>query len=420
MQVEAQSQTRIKTQLGTAQTDLKSLQDLNSKFAALTSSAGDLADPSAWNPITVTSSSTLVTATAGTAAVPGPLTFTVGHTARAHQLSFTSTAALTATVTTGSTHVTLDRLDGTTMDLDTGDGSLQGLVNALNGSGTGVKASTVRLDDGTYRLQVTASTTGAASDFTLKNLDGSDLLGGAVVTAGQDAEITIGTDVLHSSTNTFSDVANGLTISLGSTVTSGTVVNLDAQQDTAGMTAKVKGIVDAINDALSKIDSLTAYDASTNTSGPLAGDSGVRAVRSDLLNTVYPTDGTSLASVGIQLDKFGKLTFDEAAFKTAYAADPAGVAAKFTTGATDGFAARVQAAGKRASDPFTGTITTSITGRNSEIKRMQDSIAEWDTRLALRQESLQRQFTALETALSQMNSQSSWLSGQLSSLKSGS
>jgi flagellar hook-associated protein 2 len=241
-----------------------------------------------------------------------------------------------------------------------------------------------------------------------------------VVTAGQDAEITIGTDVLHSSTNTFSDVANGLTISLGSTVTSGTVVNLDAQQDTAGMTAKVKGIVDAINDALSKIDSLTAYDASTNTSGPLAGDSGVRAVRSDLLNTVYPTDGTSLASVGIQLDKFGKLTFDEAAFKTAYAADPAGVAAKFTTGATDGFAARVQAAGKRASDPFTGTITTSITVRNSEIKQMQDSIADWDTRLALRQESLQRQFTALETALSQMNSQSSWLSGQLSSLKSGS
>jgi flagellar hook-associated protein 2 len=40
--------------------------------------------------------------------------------------------------------------------------------------------------------------------------------------------------------------------------------------------------------------------------------------------------------------------------------------------------------------------------------------------LALKQESLQRQFTALETALSQMNSQSNWLSGQLKSLSSGS
>ena len=67
-----------------------------------------------------------------------------------------------------------------------------------------------------------------------------------------------------------------------------------------------------------------------------------------------------------------------------------------------------------------GTVTTSINGRSTEIDRMQDSISDWDSRLTLRQESLQRQFTALETALSQMNSQSSWLSGQLGSLSKGS
>jgi flagellar hook-associated protein 2 len=420
MQIEAQSQTRIKSQLATAQTDLKSLQDLNSKFAALATSAATLADPASWNPITVTSSSTLVTATAGSTAVAGPLTFTVGHTALAHQLSFTNTALMTDTVTSGSTMVRLDYLDGTTKDIDTGDGSLQGLVNALNASGTGVKASTVRLDDGTYRLQVTSTTTGAASDFTMKNLDGTDLLGGATVTAGRDAEITIGTDVLHSTTNTFSDIANGLTITLGAGVADGTVVNLDAQQDTAGMSNTVKGIIDSINDALSKIDSLTAYNDATKTSGPLAGDSAIRSLRSDLLDSVYPTDGTTLASVGIQLDRYGKLTFDEAKFKAAYAADPAGVASKFTSGAVAGFADRVQQVAKRASDPTIGTLTTSINGRNSEIKQMQDSISDWDTRLALRRDSLQRQFTALETALSQMNSQSSWLAGQLSSLSSGS
>jgi flagellar hook-associated protein 2 len=420
MQVESQTQTRIKSQLSTAQTNLKSLQDLNSKLAALVTSAGNLAKATAWNPVSVTSSSDQVTATAGTAAVSGPLTFTVGHTARAHQLSFTTTAALTAAVTTGSTLVRLDRLDGTTVDLDTGDGSLQGLVTALNASGTGVKASTVRLDDGTYRLQVTSTVTGAASDFTLRNIDGSDLLGGTTVTAGRDAEITIGPDTVHSATNTFTDVANGLSITLKSGVADGTVVNLDARQDTAGMAKTVKGIVDAINDALTKIDSLTAYNSTTKTSGPLSGDSAVRAVRTALLTTVYPADGTSLAGVGIQLDRYGKLTFDEAAFTTAYAADPAGVAAKFTSGASTGFAARVQAVAKGASDAVNGTVTTSLNGRSTDIARMQDSISDWDARLTLRQESLQRQFTALETALSQMNSQSSWLSGQLSSLSSGS
>ncbi|RYF66936.1 MAG: flagellar cap protein, partial [Comamonadaceae bacterium] len=102
-----------------------------------------------------------------------------------------------------------------------------------------------------------------------------------------------------------------------------------------------------------------------------------------------------------------------------YAADPSAVASKFTSGTT-GFAARVQAVAKAASDSVDGSITTSISGRNTTIKRMQDSIDDWDTRLALRQSTLTKQFTAMESALQQMNSQSSWLTSQLSSLSSGS
>ncbi|HEY0904724.1 MAG TPA: flagellar filament capping protein FliD [Marmoricola sp.] len=420
MQVEAQSQTRIKAQLSTAQSTVTSLQELNSKLAALATNAANLAKATAWNPVSVTSSSDQVTATAGSGAIGGPLTLTVGHTARAHRLSFTDTTALTDTVTTGSTTVRLDRLDGTTLDLDTGDGSLQGLVNALNASNTGVKASTVHLDDGSYRLQVTSTSTGAASDFTLKNLDGSDLLGGATVTAGRDAEITIGTDTVHSATNTFTDIANGLSITLKAGVADGTVVDLDVQQDAAAMTKSVKDIVDAINEALTKIDDLTAYNSASKTSGALAGESAVRTVRDALLGTVYPSDGTSLSSVGIELDRYGKLTFDEAEFKAAYTADPSAVAAKFTTGAVEGFAARVRAVAEAASDSVDGTVTTAIKGRNSDITRMEDRIEDWDARLAVRRETLVRQFTALETAISRMNSQSSWLAGQLDSLSSGS
>lgn len=420
MQVEAQTQTRIKSQLSTEQSNVKSLQDLNSAFAALATSAGDLAKATAWNPVAVTSSSSLVTAKAGTSAVTGPLTFTVGHTAGAHQLTFASTAALTATVTTGSNLVRIDHLDGTTQDIDTGDGTLRGLVNGLNAVGTGVKASTVRLDDGSYRLQVTSVATGVASDFALTNLDGSDLLGGAAVTAGRDAEITLGSDTVHSASNTFTAIANGLDITLGAGVTDGTVVNLDVRQDTAAMTATVKGIVDSINSALGKIDTLTAYNSVTKTSGPLSTDGSVRSLRNSVLASVYPPDGSTLAGVGIQLDRYGKLTFDAATFSSAYAADPGAVAAKFTSGTVNGFAARIQAVAKGASDPVNGSLTTSINGRNSTIKRMQDSIADWDTRLALRQDTLTKQFTAMETALQQMNSQSSWLSGQLGSLSSGS
>lgn len=419
MQVEAQGQTRLKTQLTTEQSTLTSLQDLNSTFASLATNAADLAKATAWNPMTVSSTDTNVTATAGTGAITGPLTLTVNSTATATQLSFTTTAALTDPVTNGPTTVNLT-VNGTTTTLDTGDGTLNGLINALNTSGTGVKASTVKQDDGSYRLLVTSATTGAASNFTLTNTDGSAILGGATVSAGQDASITIGPDTLHSATNTFTDIANGLTITLGAGATAGSSVTLDAQQDVDSMTAKVKSFVDAINGALDKLDKLTSYDSTTKTSGPLAGDSGIRQLRDNLLNAVYPTDGTSMADAGVELDRYGRLTFDEATFKTAYAADPTGTAAKFTSGTVAGFADRIDTVASRASDSVDGTITTVINGTNSEISDLQDQIAKWDVRLGVRRDSLQRQFASLETALSQMNSQSNWLSSQLGSLSSGS
>ena len=48
------------------------------------------------------------------------------------------------------------------------------------------------------------------------------------------------------------------------------------------------------------------------------------------------------------------------------------------------------------------------------------SVADWDLRLELRQKTLTRQFTAMETALSSLSSQSSWLGSQLASLNNDS
>ncbi len=419
MTLEAQTQTHLKAQKTTEQSDVSTLQDLNSTFVALSTSAANLASPSTWNPVTVTSSSPLVTATAGAGAQTGALSITVGTTATAQQLRFTTSAALTDVITTGSTKLLLTRADGSTQQLDSSTGTLGGAIAAINAPGTGLKATTTRLDDGTLRLQVTSATTGAASNFTLTNLDGSSILGGAAVTAGQDASITIGGDTVHSATNAFANISNGLSITLDPTTPAGTVVNFSVAQDAASMTTAVGNFVTAINAALSKISTQTAYNSTAGTSGPLATDSGVRQIANNLLDSVYPKDGTSLASVGIQLDRYGAMTFDANAFTAAYNADPAGVAAKFTK-ATNGFAARVKTVADAASDPVNGTLTTSITSHNATISELTASIADWDARLALRQQTLTNQFNAMETALSQLNSQSSWLTSALGGSSSSS
>jgi flagellar hook-associated protein 2 len=414
MQLEAVPQDKLKTNLGAEQTKLKNLQALNAKVAALTTQAQSLAGGTGWGALTATSSSTAVTVQATTGTTSGVFSFSVDQTAAAHQLRFTTTAASTDTVVVGGTTVKLTQ-GGVTQVIDTGDGSLDGLVNALNTGGTGVSAAKVRLDDGSYRLVVNAAQTGAAGAFTLTNADGSDLLGGASVQAGRDAAITLGGDTIHSALNTFTGVIPGVDVTVSAAAV-GPTVDVTVGKNTASVKDTVKSLVDAINATLSQIDSLTAYNSTTKTSGPLAGDSGVRALRNELLNAIYPADGTSIADVGIQTDRYGKLVFDEAAFSTAYAADPAKVAAKFTSGTVDGFAARVATVADTASNKYTGTLTAAINGRSTTITRIQDSIDDWDQRLELRRSTLQRTFTALETALSQMNSQSSWLTSQLSAL----
>ncbi len=57
-------------------------------------------------------------------------------------------------------------------------------------------------------------------------------------------------------------------------------------RDVASLTDSVKGMVDAVNAALDEIGTLTAYDATTKKGGLLAGDSTMRGLRNQLLETV--------------------------------------------------------------------------------------------------------------------------------------
>lgn len=420
MVAEAAPQTRIKTALGKEQSNLKTLQELNTKVAALAVEAGKLAAPGGWTSVKVGSSSELVVGVGTSDAATGSLRLTVQQTARAHDLGFASTAALTDPVTAGSTLVRLTLADGTTQDLDTQDGTLGGLLGALNGPGTGVRATTLKLDDGSYRLRVTATASGAASTFTVTNLDGSDLLGGATVTAGQDAAITIGSDTVHSATNTFAGVVSGLDITLKPGVAPGTVVDLSVERDTTSVAEAVRSLVDNLNAVLGAIDSASSYNAATKSAGALRGEPAVRDLRTTLARTVFPADGSTLVTAGIALDRYGKVSFDKAAFAKAFAEDPVAVAEKFLTGASTGFAARVEAVSKVASNSVDGALTTAVKSHDVTISRMKDSIEAWDTRLQLRRATLTRTYTALETALSQLQAQGNWLSGQLSSLSTSS
>ena len=88
--------------------------------------------------------------------------------------------------------------------------------------------------------------------------------------------------------------------------------------------------------------------------------------------------------------------------------------------AITGIAAKLLAISKSASDATTGSIVALANGQDLLVKDYQARIEAWDLRLEKRREALTRQFTAMETALSSLKNQSTWLAGQINSLPTSS
>lgn len=333
MQVEAQPQTLLKTQMSTKQTSISALQDINSKFASLASKAHDLATAASWSPFTTTSSSADVTVNAGSGATPATITVTVNKVGTPSTIDF-GPHSLGDKIVNGTSTVYMHPTSGSGPDekLDTGDGTVQGLVNAINASKS-LRATLVQVKSGSYHLMVTSTATGASSAFELTDGTNPIALTGTAAgllqtgssTTGTGAEIIVGSDTIDQDSNTFTNLMPGVDVTIGAQAKGD--VTISVAQDAKTAAAAAQSLVDVANDILSAIDKQTSYDSTNKTSGPLAGDSTLRSLRSQVLDTVTnAADGRSLASVGIQLDRSGKITFNQDTFNSAYAANPANVA----------------------------------------------------------------------------------------------
>jgi len=438
MAAEAVPQTILKNKATANQALVTALQGLNTKVAELATLAATTAGTDSLASFTATSSSKAVTATTTATALPGSIDFRVGATAQA---ASGVTAAMTAWPSSPAT-LTFTSAAGKAVEVTSASSSLDDLVRAVNSSEAGVKA--VKVASGkdasgapTYRLQLTSATTGSAGAFTVHQGTAAevaagtapDLLaapGAAVVAAARDASVTLwaGTaaeQVVTSSTNTFSDLLPGVSVTV--TAASADPVTLTVARDGAASSKVASDLVSGLNGILTLIASKTSTTTSTNasgattvTSGTFTGSSTTRDVVQKLTTAMSaPVGGASPSSIGISITKTGSFEFDEAKFSAALAADPAKVQATLSE-----LSGRVAAAATSSSDKRDGSLTKIITGQQSVVKDLTDQIANWDDRLASRRTQLQKTYTALEVALSSLTAQQSWLTSQISSLSKSS
>lgn len=316
--------------------------------------------------------------------------------------------------------------------------TLEAVASKINNAGVGVAATIIRDGAGAapYRLSLTARTAGQIGR-TIIDTGGFDL-GLQTLSRGDDSIAFFGaTDparavLLRSSSNTLDNVVQGVNIDLASASTS--TVELTVSRDAAAVEDAIKSFVTAFNTALDKLARYDTYDADTNTRGALLGDSTATRVRSELLRTVQGAPlGVSgryqrLFQVGIRVGSGGKLEFNAERFRAALQEAPQNVEDLFTANTRTTSTRREVSPGvfvtegtesisalgvveklESLADSFTNSADGVLTRRGRALddqkKSQQKLIESIDLRLEQKRARLERQFSTMEQALAQLQSQ---------------
>ncbi|SFN41812.1 flagellar filament capping protein FliD [Mycetocola miduiensis] len=420
MQLEAIPQSLLKTKVAGTQSVITALQSLNSKIAALGTLATTASKPDALAVFSATSTSDKVSVTVAKGATAGNIDVVVDKLA---QPQTTVSAALTAWP---ENTLTLTNTDGVDTVITAASTSLDDMVKAVNAANAGVTATKVAsgkdavTGEPQYRLQFSASETGAANAFTLSGTSAAM----STISSAQDAEVTLwkGTpaeQVVTSSTNTFTDILSG--VSITAKAASSDAASISVTRDAGAATKTARDFVGSLNEVFALISTKSVVTTTTTNGvtsvngGVFTGDSTVRSAKQSLLSAASaPVNGLSPSEIGISITKTGVIEFDADVFAKALSDDPTKVESMMQALAT-----RVAEAATQASDKYDGTLTSKITGQESLTKNLSGQIEEWDTRLENRRATLSRIYSAMEVRLSALNAQSSYLTSQLASLSTG-
>lgn len=287
-------------------------------------------------------------------------------------LGFGSGATLSNRVTTTSTLETIFgddafnrdgqielTLNGTSFTFDKSD-TLSAMMSEINSSSNA--GATMKYDELSGKLTLTANETGAGNTLVVTEGDGSSFLSSFLntATAGVDAQVTIDGQVLTRSSNKVT--VDGVTYTFSQTTDEAATVSLT--QDTDAIYDTISSFVEDYNALISSIHS--ALDETYDSDYPpltddqkedmtdeeiekwekkakvglLANDSTLKtmlsSLRSSLIDSV-PGQSVTIFTIGISTgtyDEQGKLYIDESKLKAAIESDPEGISNLFTQQST--------------------------------------------------------------------------------------
>ena len=453
--IEERPLTLMKSKAALVETKISAYGQVQSLFSSLSDAAAKLAQSSTWSARTVNSSnSAAVSASTASGAAVTSFSVEVSQLAQS-QVSASTVVPADKSLGAGTLTLQLGRWsdDGAApfgksfaasgaaaveIKIDAGS-SLSGVAAQINQARAGVSA-TVVAGIGGPQLLLKSSSTGEEMGFQMTAAPdpdhvlqadevGVDTLaldqGAASMKYATDAHAAINGIAVQSASNTLSGAVEGVTLTLGQKTVAGAPVEISVSNDTAAMQKAVEGFVSAYNATNQMISNLTSFDSEADPGrggalvlalqnqmrrlvGGAAGDAGMFGHLSDLGISVPKSVGGKVISTNLEIDSV-KL-------KAALTADPVKVASLFTTDTgntdTEGVALkfrRMASAVLGSGGAFASkseALTTQKTSLTKEQERVAVRVDAWEARL-------RKQYTALDTTMSKLNSLNSYISQQV-------
>lgn len=330
-----------------------------------------------------------------------------------------------STTTVGAGSLTFSSASGDTFNvaIDAADdlSTIRDKINAES-SNFGVNVTLVNHDGGTY-LSYSTTETGTDNALTVTTSDAAldNLATNATVTnPAINAQIKIDGNLVSSSTNTFKNNIEDVTI-VANKVTASGATSLDITQDTSVASTLINDFVAGYNAIVENMIGLGAP-----VQGRLAFDPDLRTMKGQLSNIVTSTvssitgDKNSLGSIGILVNKEGKLEISPTGIGSmksgvdqlndAIANNLDEVGAIFAT--TDGVVSQITDLIDSYNDSD-GSLTLRQTALNKDLTGIKDEYSTLEAKLRNYEETLRSRFSFLDSTVASYNATSSWLTTAL-------
>jgi flagellar hook-associated protein 2 len=428
MAVDRAPETRLKLNQSALGARQEALTDVATRLRNLLTAAKDLGSVSTWADTQTldVSDTTKLTATRQSGAAPGGHDITVNTLARSEQRSFAFTAEA-GTLNLGSdVHVSVSAND---------DGAaVADKINAAAGSPFYAVYVKDPLNDPTKdRLVLTRKDTGKYDPAVL-SVDGLGWTSNATVKEGVNASFSVDGGAQESRSNVVTSAIPGLQLTLKATGTSSVTVSPPGP-DNGAVKDKVQAFVDQYNSTVDFIRQELAEkrvpNATSDTDarkGPLFADTQLTGLLAQLRGMVSDKTGVggaikSLGDIGVSTGTgsggaatadalAGKLQLDATKFTDALQDNRIDFKS-FLTDTTNGISAKLTKLLDPVAKASTGLVDVRAKQAGDQAGDIEDQIALMETRLSDKADRLKAQFTAMEQALAQSQTQQSWLSSQL-------